>query len=371
MFKVVIRHHSQLQEIACEEQAVIGSKPGSTIVIADPLVSAEHLRIRQVGTRLFVKDLDSANGTYLGPEKVQGEWLMMPDEKLTVGTTTILAVVEKVEPTADKNTVFTVITGAAEILAPPPIPEEALGVSTELHVLPPPVPVPTAPPKLRLVVPPAVPTPPPVATTVTVVDIPAVPVEGKEVVATSTTTAATTTSVMSLATSTSEIATHAAEDVSKNFASPYIRALGYAVDGVFILLLTVGILVVVKWLPYQNLVKFLGPKIGEVLDSDIFLLATMKEKWWLVGGTLGMMHLLYFGAFAVFNDGRTIGKYVLGLSIVDFATGGPIAKSRLILRETLGRFIAMLPFGLGYLWALIRKGQGWHDKLARTHILLK
>ena len=66
--------------------------------------------------------------------------------------------------------------------------------------------------------------------------------------------------------------------------------------------------------------------------------------------------------------GATPGKLAGGLRIVD-AAGGELANWQLVARY-LGYLIAMVPLGLGLLWILVdRRGQGWHDKIARTLVV--
>ncbi len=65
----------------------------------------------------------------------------------------------------------------------------------------------------------------------------------------------------------------------------------------------------------------------------------------------------------------TPGKWALGLRVVAAEDGGPVPMRRLVLRY-VGYILSSLPLGLGFLWALIdARGQGWHDKLARTLIV--
>ena len=92
-------------------------------------------------------------------------------------------------------------------------------------------------------------------------------------------------------------------------------------------------------------------------------------------GLIGAMQLLilaveiaYFvgltGAY-----GATLGKMVLGLRVVN-ANGQKIGFGKAALRETIGRWVSGIAFGLGYLWvAFDQKKQGWHDKLAGTYVV--
>ncbi len=71
--------------------------------------------------------------------------------------------------------------------------------------------------------------------------------------------------------------------------------------------------------------------------------------WWLVGGTLG--------------------QHILGLHVVDAATG-----ARISLLQSIGRFFGYLlsvwVVCIGLIWVgLDTYKQGWHDKLAQTVVL--
>ncbi|UFN47294.1 RDD family protein [Roseomonas sp. OT10] len=67
--------------------------------------------------------------------------------------------------------------------------------------------------------------------------------------------------------------------------------------------------------------------------------------------------------------GATPGKWIMGLRIVDAATGGAPSMGQLVLR-CLGYVVSALAMGLGYLWVLWDpRRQGWHDKLGRTLVV--
>jgi uncharacterized RDD family membrane protein YckC len=64
----------------------------------------------------------------------------------------------------------------------------------------------------------------------------------------------------------------------------------------------------------------------------------------------------------------TPGKLLTGIEVVDARTG-----STMSMGQAIGRYfayvIAVLPLGLGLIWVAFDKHkQGWHDKLARTHV---
>jgi uncharacterized RDD family membrane protein YckC len=68
-------------------------------------------------------------------------------------------------------------------------------------------------------------------------------------------------------------------------------------------------------------------------------------------------------------SGQTLGKRVLGIRVVDDATGGSIGYARALLRFVVSgiSFIALL---FGYLSMLgDSAGQTWHDKAARSLVV--
>jgi len=67
--------------------------------------------------------------------------------------------------------------------------------------------------------------------------------------------------------------------------------------------------------------------------------------------------------------GQTLGQKVLGLRVVDAATGGKISTGRAI-----GRYVGFLVSGwviyIGLIWAAFDpRKQGWHDKMASTFVV--
>ncbi|MEM8562123.1 MAG: RDD family protein [Pseudomonadota bacterium] len=65
----------------------------------------------------------------------------------------------------------------------------------------------------------------------------------------------------------------------------------------------------------------------------------------------------------------TPGKMMLGLSVVDADTGGPISIPKAVGRY-LGYFVSTIPFLLGFVWiGFDKRKQGFHDKLAGTVVV--
>lgn len=91
---------------------------------------------------------------------------------------------------------------------------------------------------------------------------------------------------------------------------------------------------------------------------------------WLLGGIIGF--LVSFGyqwVFLVRNNGQTPGKMVTGLRVIK-SDGTPITDIDVVMRA-LGYLINSTLLGLPWLWAFIDPmHQGWHDKLARTYVVM-
>lgn len=66
----------------------IGRHPRAHLVIAHPGVSKFHLEVRAIGPTVFVRDLDSTNGTFVNGRRVCGLTPIGPDDQVRVGTVT-------------------------------------------------------------------------------------------------------------------------------------------------------------------------------------------------------------------------------------------------------------------------------------------
>lgn len=86
----------------------------------------------------------------------------------------------------------------------------------------------------------------------------------------------------------------------------------------------------------------------------------------IVGSLLGLVYFIYFEGS---DSGQTLGKKVLGIRVVDLATGGPIGYGRAIVRY-FGRIVSAIPLALGYFWMLWDdQKQTWHDKFATSMVV--
>jgi uncharacterized RDD family membrane protein YckC len=98
----------------------------------------------------------------------------------------------------------------------------------------------------------------------------------------------------------------------------------------------------------------------------------------LLGGSLVVRSLGLFlvaigaylvWAFTLFANGMTPGKKTMGIYVAS-EDGRHAGFMTMFVRETFGKFLSGIVFGLGWVWILIDKSrQGWHDKLASTYVV--
>jgi len=94
-------------------------------------------------------------------------------------------------------------------------------------------------------------------------------------------------------------------------------------------------------------------------------------------GSVGLFELVALGASAVYSIllwsllGGTLGQRMLGLHVVDAATGQNIGLGRSIGRYA-GFVISGIALDIGFIWAAFDgRKQGWHDKIASTFVVRK
>lgn len=89
IFKVVAGSDEGRQYIATNTILKIGRKTDNHIYLKDPKVSRYHAIIRIEGERLFIKDLQSTNGTKVNNVEILGEKEIFPGQEIKVGDTVI------------------------------------------------------------------------------------------------------------------------------------------------------------------------------------------------------------------------------------------------------------------------------------------
>lgn len=69
-------------------------------------------------------------------------------------------------------------------------------------------------------------------------------------------------------------------------------------------------------------------------------------------------------------QGKTPGRWLVRVRVVDKRQGSIPGLGRMLVRETVGKLVSGFFLGIGYFWAIFdRDGQAWHDKIAGTVVL--
>jgi len=130
----------------------------------------------------------------------------------------------------------------------------------------------------------------------------------------------------------------------------------------------IDIAVILLLCAVMGVMAYIGYKVG--LSAHNRSLA-----WNNAGPLMSFLTLACMGLttayFVVFHgmDGKTIGKWLLGLRVVG-ADRQPISYGRALLRWVGTVGLGAASFGLAFLWILWqREKRGWHDFLARTWVI--
>ena len=104
-------------------------------------------------------------------------------------------------------------------------------------------------------------------------------------------------------------------------------------------------------------------RVGAFLIDALLVLIVVyqyPQAWPLV--------LTLYAWIAVAWRGRTIGKWIYGLRVVD-RDGKRLTAGSALFRAAC-YWLSMAPFGLGFFWALWdRDGEAFHDKIVGTHVV--
>lgn len=92
---------------------------------------------------------------------------------------------------------------------------------------------------------------------------------------------------------------------------------------------------------------------------------------------LGMYYLIILVIYLViqcifYTRSTSLGKAILRMQVVTKDSQQPAGFGKMLLRETVGKALSGIVFGLGYLWILFNKDrQAWHDKIVNTVVIIK
>jgi uncharacterized RDD family membrane protein YckC len=130
----------------------------------------------------------------------------------------------------------------------------------------------------------------------------------------------------------------------------------------------VDMLVIVLMSALMGVMAFIGYKVGLSAHDRVI-------SWNTAGPLVSLLTLAWMGLatlyFVTFHgmEGKTIGKWLLGLRVVGMDQR-PISYRRALLRCIGAVGLGFVSLGLAFLWILWqREKRGWHDFLARTWVI--
>lgn len=110
------------------------------------------------------------------------------------------------------------------------------------------------------------------------------------------------------------------------------------------------------------------PILWSIYGSDYFKSEKIINGFWdfIISWVFPALAIIVFWIYR----SATPGKIVLGLKIVDAATGDKPSLGQCVIRY-LGYYVSIIPLCLGLIWVgFDKKKQGWHDKIAGTYVVV-
>lgn len=93
------------------------------------------------------------------------------------------------------------------------------------------------------------------------------------------------------------------------------------------------------------------------------------RAWSIILAISVVAQAAYYGYFLTQREGQTIGKKMMNVRVIK-RDGSPLDLWDAILRSVIAYPIAILVFGIGFLWAAYNpQSQGWHDMIADTIVV--
>lgn len=85
MARLIVESGGERREIKVAGPVTLGRSPSATIAIDDKVLSREHTQVYLQGGKLWVKDLESKNGTYLNGQLLKQAELLRNGDRIKVG----------------------------------------------------------------------------------------------------------------------------------------------------------------------------------------------------------------------------------------------------------------------------------------------
>lgn len=108
---------------------------------------------------------------------------------------------------------------------------------------------------------------------------------------------------------------------------------------------------------------------GLVVTLAGVLLAVLFSSDEEMVGIIMLLLPVVYSVFFLWKKGATLGKQIMKVRVVDI-DDEELSFGKVVLRETVGKFLSAIVLGIGYISAIWNKDkQAWHDKIAGTYVL--
>ena len=77
-----------------DKETTIGRKNGNDIVIKEPYISNDHVKLYIKEEGVFIEDMDSANGTYLNEDRILDMVMLRNGDRIKIGQVEFLYVAQ-------------------------------------------------------------------------------------------------------------------------------------------------------------------------------------------------------------------------------------------------------------------------------------
>lgn len=134
--------------------------------------------------------------------------------------------------------------------------------------------------------------------------------------------------------------------------------------------------VILAFIPQKILLTLVAP-LDSVITSTPSLLSPYFQmsairilRLYLVIQLLLAITNYAYAVYLVSHTGQTIGKKIMGIRVIDVATGKHPRSMQAYMRETIGKLISGILLGIGFFMMLQnKKKQTWHDQISNTAVI--
>lgn len=132
-----------------------------------------------------------------------------------------------------------------------------------------------------------------------------------------------------------------------------------------------GLLLFSFLIPQETLARLYAPAIELTSDLQNYRFNFPNGlKIYLMILFLQMILNYMYSVYMTAKWGQTIGKWLFKIKVVDARTGNLTSMPQVFVRETFGKFLSGLIFGMGYLYGYLNpKSQMLHDVVAGTVVI--